>query len=335
MRAVVKERPGPGMGYAVQVPDPVRQPGEALLRPLLAGICGTDLHIEAWEGPYRDLAPYLPFVLGHEFVAEVVEGERLRPGQRVVAMSLYGCGQCSRCLAGQGNLCGHARPTAVGMAEDGGMAELLALPEERLLVVPESVSLRSAALTEPFATALRAVDRAPGIKWAGRILVLGPGTIGLMVALAVRAYGPAQLVVAGTERDGERLDLAARLGFDTVTLGEESLSEADLVFEAAGAPAAVTSGLAALAPQGRLVVIGMHAEPVAIPLDAVVRGERHLTGSYASTPADWERALFLLGSGRVDLDALAGPIFPLEQAEAAFAAVSRGVRGRVLLRCSA
>lgn len=341
MIAVVKDRPAPGLCFGAEHPAPRRSAGEALLRPLLGGVCGTDLHIEAWERPYRDLGPHLPVVLGHEFVAEVIEGERFAPGERVVALSIYGCGRCALCGKRKPQLCPAARQNSLGMSRNGALAELLTLPEERLISVPEEVPDASAAICEPFATAARAALEKcrPG----QRVVVLGPGTIGLMVAMLTLLGRPERLVVAGTEDDEDRLELAQALGAATVVLPRgaetESLrdalgSPADLVFEATGATRAVESGLGVLEPEGTLVVIGMHSHPAPVDLGMLVRGERRVEGSYAAGPRDWEQALRLLREGLVDLGPLVGPIFKLEEAEAAFRATERGAVGRVLVRCA-
>lgn len=341
MLAVVKDRPAPGLRFGAEHPEPCRGSGEALLRPLLGGVCGTDLHIEAWEEPYRDLEAHLPVVLGHEFVAEVVEGERLAPGERIVAPSIYGCGSCALCRKGRPQLCPDARRNSLGMSRDGALAELLTLPEERLICVPQEVPDASAALCEPFATAVRAAlgKRRP----RDQIVVLGPGTLGLMVAMLGLLGEPEHIVVAGTEKDEDRLELARSLGVAAVALSPGSETEAlfdalggpaDLVFEASGAALAVKAGLEVLGPEGTLVVIGMHSQAVPMDLGMLVRGERRVEGSYAAGTRDWERALDLLGERLVDLDPLVGPTFPLDGAEAAFRATENGVVGRALVRCA-
>lgn len=343
MLAVTKERPAPGLEFGAERPEPRRLPGEALLKPLMAGVCGTDLHIEAWEGPYRDLEPYLPVILGHEFIAEVVEGDDFRPGERVVVISVFGCGACDLCMKGTPQLCPEARSSSLGMARDGGLAELLTVPERRLLTVPEGIPLATAAMCEPFATTVRAVASVEAHDGGGRVAVLGPGAVGLMIALVAALRRPDRLVVAGTERDGERLELARNLGFEAVVLPRDSSSgtlievlggPADVVFEAAGAPEAMMTGLEALSPRGSLIVVGMHDSPVPMDLGGLVRGERRVLGSYAAAPRDWKLALKLLGEASVDLRSLVGPVFDLAESEAAFRATERGVVGRVLVKCA-
>lgn len=342
MLAVAKEWPGPGLSYETEMPAPVPAVGEVLLRPRLVGICGTDLHIEAWEEPYRDLEVYLPTVLGHEVLAEVVEGENFCAGERVVALSVYGCGRCGLCRSGQTQLCPEARRESLGMARNGGLAELMTLPGDRLLAVPRAVPDKVAALCEPFATAVRAVrgvvDGRPS-----RVAVLGPGAIGLMVASVAALWKPERLVVAGTESDCDRLELAEELGLQTVIAGAEGArtltdalgGPADVVFETAGSVRAVEDGLEALGPGGELVVVGMHGEPLPVPPGRFVRRELCLSGSYAAGNQDWKEALRLLRHGEVDLQPLAGPVFGLDEARAAFRATEAGVTGRALVRCTA
>lgn len=340
MLAVVKERPGPGLSYDAELPVPSPAAGEALLKPLFVGICGTDLHIESWEEPYRDLEAYLPTVLGHEVLAEVVEGERFSAGERCVALSVYGCGRCELCRSGRSQLCPDARKESLGMARDGGLAELMTLPEDRLLSVPQTVPDKVAALCEPFATAVRAVRSIK--EGPSRIAVLGPGAIGLMVAVVAALWSPKRLVVVGTESDSDRLDLAEDLGMGTAVAdadGAKALTDAlggpaDVIFEAAGSVRAFKEGLRTLGPGGELVVVGMHGEPLTIPSGGFVRQELRISGSYAAGRRDWEEALRLVQSGEIDLRPLVGPVFKLDEARSAFRATEAGVTGRTLVRCA-
>lgn len=342
MLAVVKEAPEPGLAFEAQPEAPAPAPGEALLRPLFNGVCGTDLHIESWEEPHHDLRGYLPTVLGHEVLAEVLEAKGFSPGERVVALSVYGCGRCELCYSGAAQLCPKAREESIGMARDGGLAELMTLPEERLLPVPESLPDTVAALCEPFATATRAA-RSVKHRSSRRVAVLGPGTIGSMVATVAALSEPDRLLVVGTPSDTERLELAREeFGLDTLILGEDSATDivealggpADVVFEAAGSPLALEAGLEALAPGGEMVVVGLQGEPLNVPPGKLVRREISLRGSYAAGPGDWETALGLMGGGEVQLSPLVGPIFDLPEASSAFRATEEGVLGRALVRCS-
>lgn len=341
MLAVVKDAPEPGLSFDARVEAPTSEAGEALLRPLFNGVCGTDLHIEAWEEPYHDLQNYLPTVLGHEVIAEVLDARGFSPGERVVALSVYGCGRCEFCVSGRAQLCPHARRASLGMARDGGLAELMALSEDRLLRVPAGIPDTAAALCEPFATAVRAarivVDESPQ-----RVVIMGPGTIGLMIAAVAKLSRPSRLLVVGTASDTERLELAQELGLESLILGDEAAQDikgrlrgaADVVFEAAGSVQALKTGVDALSPGGEMVVVGLQGEPLSVPSGTLVRREIGLRGSYAAGQGDWKLALRLLSGGQVDLTPLVGPIFDLSDARSAFRATERGVLGRALVRCS-
>jgi threonine dehydrogenase-like Zn-dependent dehydrogenase len=228
------------------------------------------------------------------------------------------------------------------MARDGGLAEFMTLPEERLLPVADSLPDTVAVLCEPFATATRAASRVEH-RNPQRVAVLGPGTIGSMVAVVAELSKPDRLLVVGTPSDTERLELAREeLGLETLVAGEDATTDimealggpADVVFEAAGSPQALETGLEALAPGGEMVLVGLQGEPLSVSPGRLVRREISIRGSYAAGPGDWETALGLMSRGEVRLSPLVGPIFDLQEARSAFRATEVGVLGRALVRCS-
>jgi threonine dehydrogenase-like Zn-dependent dehydrogenase len=289
------------------------------------------------------LEAYLPFVLGHEFVAEVLESQRFSPGKRVVAVSIHGCGRCPLCLSGLPQLCRAARSDSLGMSRDGGLAELMTIPEKRLFPVPAGVPDEVAAICEPFATSFRAAWTAKDRLSGSRVLVMGPGVIGLMTALVAALEAPERLVVAGLERDKPRLELAKSMGLEVLVLPSDAVGDAvveafggspDIVYEATGSPRAAEAAFGALAPRGIMVVVGLHDRPIPLNSGTLVRGELTVVGSYAAGIEDWKLALALLEEGRVDLLPLVGPVYELADAEAAFRATEDGVVGRALVRCT-
>src|SRR5689334_2991642 len=192
----------------VERPDPVPGEGELLIAPSAVGICGTD--IEIFEGSLAyfrmGIASY-PIVPGHEWTGTVVEVGRgvagFAPGDRVVGEVAIGCGVCVRCRAGRMHLC--ARRTETGIVHmDGAMASLLTFPA----AYAHRVDFEGAALVEPTSVALHAVRR--GDVAGKRVLVVGAGPIGLLVAQCARAEGAASVVIA--DRREDRLTLAAALG---------------------------------------------------------------------------------------------------------------------------
>lgn len=338
MKALVKTGPGPGGVELRDVPDPVPGPGEVVLEVAAAGICGTDLHILDDEFPTEP-----PVVMGHEVAGRVValgpgvptawEGER-------VTTETYAstCGRCAYCRDGHINLCPERR--SIGSKEDGGFARFLRVPARNLHALPANVDDRAGALAEPLACVAHAVQGRPTVAAGDLALIVGPGAIGLLTLQVARATG-ATTVVLGTRADAARLDLARRLGADrTVTVEDEDVAEAvrdasrdgegaDVAYECSGAgPAAL--GLPNLVRRrGRYVQVGLFGRPVPWDLDALCYRELTATGSNASTPASWRRALALLRSGAVDTGALVSHVHPLESWREAFEAfrAKSGVKG--------
>jgi threonine dehydrogenase-like Zn-dependent dehydrogenase len=213
MQALVKAGPGAGPAALVQWPRPAAKAGWVVIDVAACGICGTDLHILA-----RIHRSYPPVVLGHEYAGTVVEtGEgvqSLRLGDRVVVEQRAGaCGQCDVCRRGMIHLCEHKRPPGWGI--DGAFARYVAAPAYLAHVVPDDLPLTTAAVCEPLAIVLTGLARlriTPGES----IGVIGPGSLGLLTAIATRASGVARVAVAGRTSSAARLALASRLGSETV-----------------------------------------------------------------------------------------------------------------------
>ncbi len=158
------------------------------------GICGSDMH--AFHG--RDPRRNPPLILGHELAARIVDGPRA--GERVTVNPLITCGRCEYCVTGRDNLCAHR--TMIGMTRPGGFAERIAVPERTLIEIPAAMPARVAALTEPAATALHALNLALRAMHRplpeARLLVIGGGAVGLLSALLAHAYGCRDVTLAET-----------------------------------------------------------------------------------------------------------------------------------------
>jgi 2-desacetyl-2-hydroxyethyl bacteriochlorophyllide A dehydrogenase len=207
MRALVYI--GPDQLELSEMAAPVPAPGEALVRVRYAGICGTDLHL--WHGEMTAVRP--PVIVGHELVGEVVEDTtgRFEPGQRVAVEPLLVCGTCRACREGASHVCRSLR--VQGVHANGGAAELLATPTDRLHAIPEGLSWEAAACTEPASVAVHMVRRA-GVELGDTVLVLGGGPIGFLVASVARAAGARRVLVSEVSRS--RLDLCRRAGLETI-----------------------------------------------------------------------------------------------------------------------
>ncbi|ABG04551.1 Alcohol dehydrogenase GroES-like protein [Rubrobacter xylanophilus DSM 9941] len=332
MKAFVKTGSRPGEAGVAELPAPRPGPGEVLLRVAACGVCGSDVHAFRSDPGFEWIST--PVTLGHEF-AGTVEAlgpgvERVAPGDRVVAVAIQGCGRCELCLAGLTQLCPDR--VAVGLSRDGGMAEYAVMPEGHLVSVPEGLDLTLAALCEPLSVAVRAVDARAGIAPEGKVVVSGPGPIGILCAMVARLRG-ADVLLTGIGQDAEvRLPAAERAGIRAANLSEASLEEhlrdafgrpPDVWIESSGSVRALESALESVRAGGTVVVVGIYAERLNLfPTDAV-RRELSLLFSYSCNLADYRTALELLASGDLDL----GPLISthrLEEAPDALEAVAAG-----------
>ena len=366
MQALVKFAPGVGGLELRELPDPSPGPGEIVFEVAATGVCGTDLHIQ--DGEYSVVPPV---VIGHETAGTVtaigagVSG--VRPGDRVTSLTTIStCGRCEYCVAGLTNLCPDRR--YLGGHVNGGFARYVVVPEGNVLRLPDHVSHRAAALTEPLAccthgileVALPAIlpaalppgaertrplrqEAAPVIAFARgtTVVVSGPGPIGLLCAQVARAAG-AEVLVLGTSADTPRFALARQVGLerlidvqaqDPVAAVQEWTSGRgpDLVVEAAGAAGSLDQCLRLSRRRGVILQIGLYGQPVAAPVDLLVLKELRLLGSFSSTPAAWSIALDFLASGKVLTEPLVTSTRPLEQWAEAFRAARHKVEGKILL----
>jgi len=318
---LAKVAPGAGNVALAERPEPEAAPGHVVLDVLAAGICGTDLHIA--DGEY---AARPPVTMGHEVcgaVAEVGEGvDAAWLGKRVVSETYFStCGSCEWCRSGRTNLCPERR--SIGSFVDGAFAPRLHVPAGGLHRVPGWLEPEAAALVEPLACCCNALLDPARVREGDRVLVVGPGPVGLLAAQVARAAG-GDVHVRGTPRDGVRLAAAARLGFEASTTEDRAPGELDVVVECSGHEAGMTFALESARRGGRHVQIGLAGKPVSIPFDLVCFKELTVTSGNASTPASWGRALALVEERRVDLGALVSEAVPLADWERAFAATRTG-----------
>lgn len=320
MLGVAKLAGGRGHVGLADRPEPEVAPGHVVLDVVAAGICGTDLHIE--DGEY---AARPPVTMGHEVsgvVAGVGEGvDHTWVGARVVTETYFStCGTCEWCLDGRRNLCPERR--SIGSFVDGGFAPRVHVPVANLHRIPDWLDGRAAALAEPLACCCQSLP--PGtVRAAERVLVVGPGPIGLLAAQVARAQG-GSVHVRGTPRDAARLALARELGLGTSTTEDEPPADVDVVVECSGYPAGMAAAFDAVRRGGRYVQIGLAGKPVEVPFDLVCFKELTVTSGNASTPASWQRALELVWSRAIVLEPLVTEAVPLAEWERAFAATRRG-----------
>ncbi len=302
-------------------PEPRPGAGQVVVQVAAAGICGTDLHIFDDEYASRP-----PVTMGHEVsgvVAELGEGvDAAWRGARVVTETYFStCGRCEFCRSGRINLCLERR--SIGSFADGGFAPRVVLPARGLHRVPDRLSDEAAALCEPLACVCQALVDPPAVAPGDRVLVTGPGPIGLLAAQVARAAGGAVQIV-GTAGDALRLEAARAMGFAAATVKDEPENPADVVIECSGSGSGMTLCLQSVRRGGRYVQIGLAGKPVSVPLDEVCFRELVVSGANASTPTSWRRALRLVAGGSVELAPLVSEVVPLAEWERAFGAARAG-----------
>ncbi len=328
MQAVMKVAPGIGHIAVSDIPEPDPGPNQIKLKVHAAGLCGTDLHI------YHDeFKACPPVVLGHEVAGEIVEVGKDVPrrllGARVTSETYFRtCNVCRYCRDGHANLCLDRQ--SIGSAVNGGFAEYLVVPAQNVHRLPEHISYREGAITEPLACVVHGVLlAAPTVRAGDLAVIAGPGAIGLLTLQILKA-SHATVVVLGTGADEDRLTLARDLGADYVAnvetrnilelIQDVSLQGlgADVVYECSGAGAAAQQLLGLVRRRGRYVQVGLFGKSVAWDLDQVCYKELTVTGSNASTPESWIRAVHLLQNGTVKTGPLITHDFTLSQWEHAF-----------------
>ncbi|MGY1735634.1 zinc-dependent alcohol dehydrogenase [Geodermatophilus sp. SYSU D00684] len=281
MRAFVVT--GPGEGGVTEVAEPVAAPGEVVVDVERVGVCGTD--VEFWTGEMAYLhqghAAY-PVRLGHEWAGTVAAvGEGVDPGwvgRRVTGDTMLGDGTCRRCRRGQQHVCAQRQEVGIRGGRPGALAERLAVPARCLHALPGAVDAALGALVEPGGNALRAA-RATAAGPGDRVLVVGPGTIGLLTAMFVRAAG-AEVHLLGVTPGS--LAFARALGF--AAAGTVPGGPFDAVVDAstdAGAPA---RALDLVEPAGRVVYVGLAGRPSAVDTRALVLGDVTAVGVLSASP---------------------------------------------------
>lgn len=314
MTALVKTAKGKGNVELKQVPVPQIGHGEVLIEIKAAGICGTDLHILRDEFPY-----WPPVILGHEFAGVIAaKGEDVRDwkvGDRVVGEPhTLACGVCWLCRTGNRQLCASKRSPGWGI--DGCFAEFMRFPEPALLhCIPDDLSFEEAAFVEPAANVVHDVLERGRVEPADAVVVIGPGPIGLMAAMAAKAAGAARVVIVGTDADeSQRLPLARILAGihavwnverDDVPVATAQFTDgrgADLVVEASGAEAGIGLAIELVRKKGRVAAIGLTGKSeVRFPYDAAMSKAIDFVFNMSTSYTSWDRAIHLIHAKQIDV----------------------------------
>ena len=338
MKALFKPEPAPGFEWTER-PEPEAGPGEVKIRVLRTGICGTDLHIQAWD-PWAASEVAAPLIPGHEFFGEVVAVgagvEHVDVGDRVSGEGHIVCGFCRNCRAGRRQMCKNMR--SVGVHRDGAFAQFVVIPATNVWVQPPELDPDLGAIFDPFGNAVHTALSFPMV--GEDVLVTGAGPIGLMAA-AVAKHAGARFVVV-TDVSPIRLELARRMGADlAVDVSTDSVEQAqrelgmregfDVGLEVSGQPRALAQLIDNMNHGGRVAVLGLPAEPVAIDVAKIVTHMLTVRGIYGREMFEtWYAMSALLRSG-LDISPVITDRFAATDWEQAFATARAGAAGKVIL----
>lgn len=296
-------------------PEP--QPGvdEVLVEVAAVGICGSDVHYYD-HGRIGEYIVVEPMIVGHESAGVIVDVgsnvDRSRIGQLVAMEPGVPCRSCRQCLAGRYNLCPNVRFFATPPI-DGSISRLVAIEAAFAHPAPEGLSAEQAAMAEPVSVGVWAA-RKTSIGPGDRVLVTGAGPVGLYAAQVARSFGAAQVTI--TDVSDFRLAKARELGLATSQATSPLTEEFDVLLECSGAQPALTSGIRAMAPAGRVALVGMGSDSVSIEVPVIQGRELTISGvfRYANT---YPLALELIASGAVNVTDVISHRFPLAETEQA------------------
>ncbi len=312
MRAYVLREPSVGAVENVECPEPGAH--QAVIKVDAVGLCGTDAELYAGTMAYYGLgmATY-PLRPGHEWTGTV---SSIGPGvdeawltQRVTGDPILGCLSCRRCEEGRQHLCSDRYEVGVRKGWSGALAEELLVPVSSLYRVPDNLSVRTAAMVEPAANALRSVD-AGQVSQGSTVCIWGSGTLALLALQFARVRGAQTIDVVGISAPSLRL--AQRLGADRVYVEKAEGSDFyDVVIDASNSPAAAGLALEAVTPGGRVVLIGLADSPGPVDLRRAVLNDITVIGLLSGSPA-FDATISMLSQGGVDTESLIAEIISLD-----------------------
>lgn len=327
----------PDVVEVVVEPVPALEPGEALVKLSVSGVCGSDK--AGVHGEHVFMKP--PYHPGHEVVGVVLavaDGvSMVRVGDRVTVEPTLPCGHCKPCRDNVENLCENLQFFGCGYRE-GGMADVFTVPAQRLYKFPQEFTDYEAALIEPLATPVHAVRLAGDLRGKA-VVVLGAGTIGLLTLLAARRAGARRVV--STDMLAKKRELAIKLGADAVVdaglpdlagaVRSELGESGDVVFDCVANQQTVPEAIKIALKGGTVVVVGGARKPVTIDLPMVQEFQVRLQGATTYRREDFEDAARIIGGDDFDAGSFITATFPLPRAKEAFAAINSGQEVKILV----
>lgn len=322
--AVVNFAPEKGCVEIREMERPTIERDDVLLEVANVGVCGSDLH--QWTADHSWPVNY-PVVLGHEFGGHIVElGSDVKgwkEGDRVVSETAAII-DSSNAMSRRGLYNLDPTRKGFGYGVDGAMTKYVRVPARILHAVPDALSLERACLTEPCCVAYNAVVRNARIEPGDRVVVMGPGTIGILCAAMARLCG-AEVALVGLDADRQRLQIAQdHYGCDAIVGDPSEWARrrdglgCDGVIDAAGVSATLQVAIDIVRPAGWISKVGWGRQALGFSLDPLVQKNVTLQGSFSHHWAIWERVLALLASGQLDVAPIIGGVWPLDQWHDAF-----------------
>ena len=312
MKAIVKATAEAGSLEVRDIPIPAVGPSDVLVKIHASGICYTDSTILKNEYIGRRPVP-IPMVMGHEAAGEIVEvGSGIpseRAGERVALEPIAGCGHCHQCLIGNQNMCSSWEH--IGITRDGTFAEFISLPSRQAHRIAENVEYGVAAMTEPFGLVVRTLEQVKPMLGETAAIV-GPGSIGMLHLLALKASGLGKVIMVGLAKDAKRFALAEQLGADAcIAVDTEDANEAiarltggagaDIVVETASSPKATQLAFEIVAARGRVSLFGLYPKAEFSPVQMLRRGVTAF-GDVAQVTRHFVGALRIMASGVIDFN---------------------------------
>lgn len=342
MRAVVKDRPAPGL-VVKDMAIPVPAPHEALIKVHSASICGTDVHIYNWD-KWAEGAIKPPIIVGHEFTGEIVEmgkaARKFKNGDRVSVESHIPCGDCYQCHNGYRHICDKLK--IIGIDTNGGYAEYVAVPEVCLWKISPTLPQEVATVLEPLGNAVHAGSV---VDTRGKsVVVFGCGPTGLFVTSVLKAEGAGKIACIDINR--YRLEIAKTCGATDLFDGaDEHLREgivqwsggygADIVFEMSGSKGGISNGLSCLKKGGTFIAFGLPRQPIEIDYanEIIMKGRKVIGVVGRLMFETWRKMMDLIESGRLDPTPVVTHKFPLEQIDLAMKTIASAQSkvGKVML----
>jgi threonine 3-dehydrogenase len=338
MKALSKLHPEKGI-WMIEAELPVVGPNDLLIKIRKTAICGTDMHIYAWDQWSQNTIP-VPMIVGHEYVGEVVDiGQEVRGfvlGDRVSGEGHITCGHCRNCRAGRRHLCRNT--VGVGVDRQGAFAEYLVIPAFNAFKIPDNISDDLAAIFDPLGNA---VHTALSFNLTGEdVLITGAGPIGIMAAAVARHVGARHVVI--TDVNDYRLGLATKMGASrAVNVAKNNVEDVmqdlgmtegfDVGMEMSGVPSAFTSMLENMNHGGKIAMLGIPSSDMAIDWTKVIFKGLEIKGVYGREMFEtWYKMASLIQSG-LDLSPMLTHQFPVEEFQAGFEMMESGQSGKVIL----